>query len=47
MIVNNQDTILHEEMERCITATSKVKMCVNYFSYNALYTLIESFGACH
>ena len=46
-IVNNQDTLLYEEMERYITATSKVKMCVNYFSYNALYTLIESFGACH
>ena len=47
VIVNNQDTLLHEEMGRYITAASTVKMCVNYFSYNALYTLIESFGVCH
>lgn len=45
-IINNQDTLLHEEIAKLITHTTRVKMCVNYFSYNALYTLIESFSEC-
>ena len=46
IIINNQDTLLHEEIVGSITVKSKVKMCINYFSYNALYNLIDSFGAC-
>ena len=46
LIVDNQETLLHEEIVRSISVNSMVKICINYFSYNALYNLIDSFGAC-
>lgn len=45
-IIDNQNRLLHEELTQSISENSRVKICVNYFSYNALFTLIESFANC-
>lgn len=41
MIINNQDKTFIEEIEKSIDDTSSIRICVNSFTFNALYDLIE------
>ncbi|EPH12280.1 hypothetical protein HMPREF9713_01121 [Myroides odoratimimus CCUG 12700] len=46
MLINNQDKILMSELERLINSNSVVNICVNTFSFNAIYDLLEAFKRC-
>ncbi|MCO7722406.1 DEAD/DEAH box helicase [Myroides odoratimimus] len=46
MLINNQDKILISELEYSINTNSIVSICVNSFSFNALYDLLEILKQC-
>jgi len=46
MLINNQDKILIAELEQAIDSNSVVSICTNFFTFNALFDLLESFKDC-
>lgn len=46
MLINNQDKILISELDRAINTNSVVSICVNSFSFNALYDLLDVLKEC-
>lgn len=46
MIINNQDKILFEEIEKSIKSNSHVFLCLNHFTFNALYDLSHKLKEC-
>lgn len=45
MLINNQDNLLIEEVSAAIQEGVEVLICTNFFTFNALYDLIEHFKA--
>lgn len=41
MIINNQDKNFIEEIEKSINDNTSIRICVNSFTFNALFDLIE------
>ena len=46
MLINNQDKILMTELDQAIDVNSEVSVCVNNFSFNAIYDLLDAFKRC-
>lgn len=46
MIINNQSQLLYSVLTERILSGSVVKLCVNHFSFNAIFDLIEAFDKC-
>ena len=44
MIINNQDNLLIEEIKESIGKGAEVFICTNFFTFNALFALIERFS---
>ncbi len=44
MLINNQDHLLINEISTRIEETTEVLICTTFFTFNALYDLIEYFN---
>jgi len=45
-VINNQDILFYNELIQIIKPNSTVKICVNNFSFNAIFDLLEPFQNC-
>ncbi|SEM18311.1 Superfamily II DNA or RNA helicase, SNF2 family [Chryseobacterium taichungense] len=45
-MINNQDILFYNELIQIIKPNSTVKICVNNFSFNAIFDLLEPFQNC-
>ncbi|MFV0182965.1 hypothetical protein OBK15_12475 [Empedobacter falsenii] len=41
MIINNQTTLFIDEINKIISSNSNIKICTNYFTFNAVFEIIN------